>query len=103
LAIFGRFPSLFPDTPVGFWRHLACWRWRGCATAPSDGGSTGLTTPEAREGGVTARANARWEAIVKNDIDRAYTFLSPASRGATSLEKYKATARRRDFPRRESR
>jgi hypothetical protein len=69
----------------------------GCATTPSGGGSAAPASPEAVKAAVTARANARWDALVKNDIDRAYTFLSPASREATTLEKYKATARRREF------
>jgi len=69
----------------------------GCATPPSGGGAAAPTSPEAVKAAVTARANARWDAIVRNDIDRAYTFLSPASREAISLERYKATARRRDF------
>lgn len=69
----------------------------GCATVPAGGGSAALASPEAAKAAVTARAGARWEALVKNDLDRAYTFLSPASREVTSLEKYKATARRRQF------
>ena len=69
----------------------------GCTTGPPGGDPAALSTPEARQAAVTARAGARWDAIVKNDLDRAYAFLSPASRGTTSLDKFKSTARRRDF------
>jgi hypothetical protein len=66
----------------------------GCASTPSGGAAA---TPEAVQASVTARAGARWDAIVKNDLDRAYTYLSPGSREAISLEKYRASARPRDF------
>ena len=69
----------------------------GCAGAPSGTGSTPLATPESVRAAVAARAGDRWDAIVKNELDRAYAFLSPGSRATISLEKYKTTARRRDF------
>ena len=46
---------------------------------------------------VTARAEARWDAMVKDDLDTAYGYMSPASRQVTSLDKYKANTRRGAF------
>lgn len=106
LIFFGRIFTFgdFEAFPVAVSRHacrvlatVGVLALAGCATTPPGGGAPPPASPEAVKAAVTARANARWDAIVKNDIDRAYTFLSPASREATSLEKYKATARRREF------
>ena len=46
---------------------------------------------------VTARAKARWDAMLKDDMDTAYGYMSPASRQVTSLDKYKANTRRGAF------
>jgi hypothetical protein len=51
---------------------------------------------------VTARAEARWAAMVKGDLDTAYGYMSPASRQVTSLDKYKGIPARR-VPRGEDR
>lgn len=55
------------------------------------------TTPEARQALVSQRANARWAALIKDDLDAAYGYLSPASREVLSLDKYKTTMRRGAF------
>ncbi|MFO1316079.1 MAG: hypothetical protein U1F58_10775 [Burkholderiales bacterium] len=68
-----------------------------CASAP-EGGAPGvpatLATPEAKQAAVAARAKARWDALVRDDMEAAYAFLSPGSRDTTSLEKFKANTRR---------
>jgi hypothetical protein len=46
---------------------------------------------------VTARVEARWDAMIKDDLDTAYGYMSPASRQVTSIEKYKANTRRGAF------
>jgi hypothetical protein len=63
----------------------------GCATITKD------SSPEAKRAAVTERVNARWAALIKGDMDTAYTFLSPASRAMTSLTAYKAQARGKGF------
>jgi uncharacterized protein YceK len=63
----------------------------GCATITKD------APPEAKREAVTERVNARWAALIKGDMDTAYTFLSPASRTVTSLAAYKAEARGKGF------
>jgi len=95
---------VFEAFPVAVSRHacrvlatVGVLALAGCATTPSGGGTTAPASPDALRATVAERAGARWDAIVKNDLDRAYTYLSPASREAISLEKYKATARVRDF------
>jgi len=46
-------------------------------------------SPEDKEKLVAQRAEARWQALIKGDLDTAYTFLSPGSKAATSLALYK--------------
>jgi len=38
---------------------------------------------------VSQRAGARWQALIKQDYDAAYQYLSPGERSLTSLELYK--------------
>lgn len=56
-----------------------------------------LTTAEARQALVTERANARWAALIRDDLNAAYGYLSPASREVLSLDKFKTTMRRGGF------
>jgi predicted small secreted protein len=58
----------------------------GCASMP--GGGKDLA-PEAKQALVTKRVNARWSALIKGDLDQAYTFMSAGSREAMPLELYK--------------
>ena len=51
----------------------------GCATAPAK-----------PEDAVVARAQERWDALVRGDIGKAYGYLSPGSRAVMPLEAYKA-------------
>jgi hypothetical protein len=94
-----------------FHRHFVAVSRQGCravatlalvglaACATPGGGPSGPapTTPEARQALVTARANARWEALIKDDLDTAYSYMSPASREVLSLDKFKTTMRRGAF------
>ena len=58
----------------------------GCASM--SGGGKDLA-PEAKQALVTERINARWNALIKGDLDQAYTFMSAGSREAMPLELYK--------------
>jgi hypothetical protein len=69
-----------------------------CATPPGGPGTASQgPSAGAPQAMVTARAKARWDAMVKGDLDTAYGYMSPASRQVTSLEKYKANTRREGF------
>ena len=46
---------------------------------------------------VMARVTARWDAMIKGDLDTAYGYMSPGSRQVTSLEKFKANSRRDQY------
>jgi len=92
----------FRAIPVAVSRHtcrvlatLAVFALAACATSP---GGPGTASQESSAGApqamVTARAKARWDAMVKGDLDTAYGYMSPASRQVTPLEKYKANSRR---------
>ncbi len=59
----------------------------GCAAAPP-------ASPEARQNVVEARAQARWEAVIKGNMEAAYAYISPASRQVYSLDRFKAQVRR---------
>jgi predicted small secreted protein len=58
----------------------------GCASM--SGGGKDLA-PEAKRALVTERINARWNALIKGDLDQAYMFMSAGSREAVPLELYK--------------
>ena len=57
----------------------------GCA-------STGIKT-EAPQDVVAKKAQSRWDALIKGDLDTAYTYLSSGTRSVMSLELYKAKIR----------
>ena len=56
----------------------------GCATVPD----------QPAEQVVVARAQARWDALLKGDIETAYGYLGPGSRAVNSLEAYRASIRK---------
>ena len=62
------------------------------------GGGLGKdTAPEIKRAAVTERVNARWVALIKGDLESAYTYLSPASREVVSLAAFKARTRSSGF------
>ena len=62
----------------------------GCASV---GGLSKDSPPEVKEAAVAERAKARWAAMIDGNLDQAYTFLSPASKGIVSLASFKQQAR----------
>jgi len=104
LAAFEQFRQFWPKG-VAKWRHpgppalvlVAFLGLSACAVSPVGDGSGAASTPEARSEAVTARVNARWDALIKGDLDAAYTFLSTASREVTTLAQYKSHTRRGGF------
>jgi hypothetical protein len=42
---------------------------------------------------VAERAQARWDALLKGDVEGAYGYLSPGSRAVNTLEAYKSSIR----------
>jgi hypothetical protein len=46
--------------------------------------------PEAKQKVVAERAQARWELLIKGDVEGAYQYLSAGSKAATPLGLYKA-------------
>lgn len=67
---------------------LAAFALAGCAGMAR---LSADSSPEAKREAVTARAEARWQALLKGDLDAAYQYLSPGSKAAISLAAYKAT------------
>jgi predicted small secreted protein len=59
----------------------------GCASM--SGGGKDLA-PEGKQALVSERINARWNALIKGDLDQAYTFMSAGSQEAMPLKLYKA-------------
>jgi len=71
-------------------RRVASWLallgMAGCAAV--GGGLTKDTPADGKQAAVKERANARWAALIKGDMDAAYGFLSPTSRQTVSLSSY---------------
>jgi predicted small secreted protein len=59
----------------------------GCASMSGGGKDLG---PEAKKALVSERINARWNALIKGDLDQAYTYMSAGSQEAMPLKVYKA-------------
>ena len=64
----------------------------GCATGLGAGLSE-ESPPDVKRAVLTERINARWDALIKGDLDKAYTFMSQASKEAYPLNVYKAKVR----------
>jgi hypothetical protein len=62
----------------------------GCASTTGGAGLGPDTPTDVKRDAVAARAKARWDALIKPDLESAYTFLSPASRATMSVDQYKA-------------
>ena len=59
----------------------------GCAGV---GGISADSPDQAKREAVAARAEARWQALIKGNLPAAYEYLSPASRATVPLDVYKA-------------
>ena len=94
----------FCPKSVAIWRQWRIWICSaivalaagGCATAPS-GGFTADSPKEQKSAAVRERAEARWQALIKDDIATAYGYLSPTTRDVVSLDQYRGKVARRAF------
>jgi len=72
---------------------VAPWAWviaavvAACASMP--GALSKDSTAEVKQAAVSERINARWQALIKGDLDTAYTYMSAASQEAMPLKVYK--------------
>jgi hypothetical protein len=90
---------------VAKWRHptpaavafVALFGLTSCAVSPVGDGSGAPASPEAKREAVETRVKARWDALIKGDLDSAYALLSPASREVTTLENFKQHTRKSGF------
>ena len=68
---------------------LACvtlWALSGCAALQSNDGER---WQESQRPVLTARAEARWSALIKGDIENAYMYTTPEYRAVVNLQQYK--------------
>ena len=56
---------------------------------PAQSTGIGETANDTVEKVVTARAQQRWDALLKRDMEVAYQFISPAGRSLISLDDYR--------------
>jgi uncharacterized protein YceK len=62
----------------------------GCGTTgTSQSAESGANTPEAVSKLVVSRAQQRWDALLKADMDVAYQFLSPGGRSLMTAQQYR--------------
>jgi hypothetical protein len=64
-----------------------------CSGMPEVGGLASDAPMEVRRAAVEMRAKARWEALIAGDYQKAYGFMTAASRQATSLDGFRARGR----------
>ena len=74
---------VFPGAARIIWALVLGVAMAGCAAVQ----------PRTPEEAVKARAQARWDALLKGDLKAAYGFLSPGSRAVTTQEAYGASVR----------
>ena len=93
LTIKGGLSSL-ASTMAGFWQRGAAWLMvalglviAGCAS--TGGGLSKESPPDTKAAVVSERAQARWNALIKGDLDKAYSYMSEASQQQYPLRVYK--------------
>jgi len=94
----------FCPQSVAIWRQWRNWVCSaivalaacGCATAPF-GGFSADSSNEKKSAAVRERAEARWQALIKDDIAAAYSYLSPTTRDVVSLDQYRGKLARGTF------
>src|ERR1043165_10081149 len=69
-------------------------KWAAVAVSLAMVGGCATMAEQPPEQVVKARAQARWDALLKGDYEAAYGYLGPGSRAVNSLEAYKASIRK---------
>ena len=96
LTLQGRLSSL-ESTKAGFWLPWLRWWLPAALVVAVAGCATGMSAslskespPDVKRAVLTERIDARWAALIKGDLDQAYTFMSQASKDAYPLGVYKS-------------
>jgi hypothetical protein len=92
----------FGALSVAVWRQtrrfaavwIAVLSLASCAVSPIGDEKVGAISPEARREVVASRVKARWDALIKGDLQGSYGYLSPASRASTTFEQYQKVTRK---------
>ena len=95
----------FPGLCVAVWRQtgrlvavsVAILGMVSCAVSPNGDDRSAKTGPEGRQAQVASRVKARWDALIKGDVDASYAFLSPTARETVTLEQYRRNTRKEGF------
>lgn len=62
----------------------------GCAGVAGSGVLPSDAPAETKQSVVASRAAARWDALIRGDLDAAYNYMTEASREAVPLDRFKA-------------
>jgi hypothetical protein len=98
LTLQGRLSSL-GSTKEGFWLRRLAGRVPVAVVAVAVAACAGLggvnkdSPPDVKAAVVKERSEARWQALIKGDLDAAYAYLSPGSKAATPIEAYRRQIR----------
>ena len=65
--------------------------------SPIGDGKAAADGPEARRKAVETRVQARWDALIKGDLQASYGYLSPASRETLTFDQYQKVTRKTGF------
>jgi hypothetical protein len=97
LTVWGAFARLQHKDAGGVRKVAACPAcWLGWLLALGLAGCAGISvdsSPQAKQRFVAERAQARWQVLMKGDVEGAYQFLSAGSKAATTLAAYKSKIR----------
>jgi hypothetical protein len=74
-------------------RWAGCGTWLGCFAVLLAGCAGAPVAEGPPEKIVAQSAQARWNALIAGDVSTAYSYLSPASKEAYSLELYRNSIR----------
>ncbi len=69
----------------------------GCASQSTQNPARGEVAARSVEQQVSARAEARWAAMIAHDFDKAHEFLSPGSKAVFPTAQFKARIRPLDW------
>jgi len=94
--ISGQTVAIWRQIRLGFALAIVVILSQACSNMPF-GTLSSTSSAEQKAASVKERADLRWQALIKDDIPTAYSYLSPATRDVVTVDQYKAKTARGTF------